>query len=264
MGVSRGDWIKYGKFSASWNGTGTEPSYYTRMKDSDWFKIEITGISGDAVTMLLSGVFKNGTNMPGLPGTTTIDLVTGQGNTPYVGIGKKHVGMLMPANLSEGDVVHQQCGGVFSTFAINGTTQGTYCGENRTLNFLDIANANSNSSATMKVYWDKTTGMLVEMNMTISTITPVAQRIESTMKATETDMWGSNLTEPTGSSETKSTGVFGLIIRDLTYVIVIVVLIAIATIGALFAVRRRSKQHSLVPTTAPTRHILIRIRAKGR
>jgi hypothetical protein len=240
VGVSKGDWIKYGEFSASWNGTGTEPSYCARMRDSDWFKIEIAGISGDAVTMLLSGVFKNGTNMPGLPATTTIDLATGQGNTPFVGYGNEHVGMLIPANSNEGDVVHQQCGGVFSTFAINGTTQGTYCGENRTLNFLDIATTNSKSSSTIKIHWDKTTGILVEVNMTVTTITPVAQRVESTMKATETNMWESNLTEPTGS-ENRSTGVFGLILRNLIYIVVIVVLIAIAIIGALFAVRRRSK-----------------------
>jgi len=220
VGVKVGDWVKYGEISATWTGTGTEPSYITEAKKIDWLKGEVKTVSGTKVTGENTGMYKNGTAIR--PYNSTIDVATGEGGGGYMT-------SLIAANLNEGDSITQQAGAV----KINGTVTRTYCKASRSVNFIDYTMSMQQGNLTVKVYWDKATGVLVEMYMSQSTTTPTSQTTTMSYKATETNMW--------------SADVLGLMSTYLIYIVGIVVLVVVIVVG-IFIIRRRKPTPPVTPT----------------
>jgi len=218
VGVKTGDWIKY-ELNASWNGTGTESSPTTEMKQMSWSKVEIKNVSGTKVTLETITGYKNGTTEQ--PPNITIDVATGE-----------FMEILTPANLKEGDSIPQQSGSVKK---INGTITRTYCGASRNVNFAYITLVHETIlSKTIKVYWDKATGIMVEFYLYSSATTSTAQQtFEFSQKATETNMW--------------SADILGLISNNLIYIAGIVVLVVIITVSV-FLLRRRKPTPTVTPT----------------
>lgn len=180
VGIKEGDWIKYGEVRVSWTGTGTEPSYVSDMKRLDWIKANIETISGTTVTIATAGKFRNGTSIPS--SSLTIDIATGQGSAGTI--------MLIAANLKEGDSIPTQYG---RALEIDGTVAFTYCGAARSVNFVDLTASYIGTISTTGMYWDKATGILVEVYMSTSYTSPSAQSMELSYKALETNMWSPNI-----------------------------------------------------------------------
>jgi len=227
VGVKAGDWIKYGEISASWTGTETEPSYITDMKKIDWMKVEVKNVSGTKVSIETSGRYKNGTATSS--SNSTIDVATGS-----------YMALLIAANLKEGDNISQQSG---QAIKINGTVTHTYCSASRNVNFVNITASASyggtTTSQTVKMYWDKATGVMVELYVSSSQTTPTAQSIIMSYKATETNIW---------SSEGILSDIFSPASPNFIYIIIGIAALVVVIVLGVFIVRRRKPTPAVTPT----------------
>jgi hypothetical protein len=227
VGVKVGDWVRYA-FNVTWTGTGTEPSSITSLKNLAWMKVEIKSVSGTQVTAEVSGQYTNVTSYPTSRGT--MDVATGQGSGGFMT-------MLIAANLNAGDNLFQQQYG--SPVKINGTISATYCGAMRSINYVDVTTTIMGSTtSTVKAYWDKATGVMVELYMSQSTTAPTAQTLTYSYKATETNMWSGDI--------------LGFVSTYLVYIVVIVILLAVVVVAGVFLMRRRKPTPTVTPSATPT------------
>jgi hypothetical protein len=224
-GVKVGDWVKFGEISLTWTGTGTEPSYIKDEKNLDWMKMEVKSVSGTQVVVETTGKYKNGTSTQS--SSSTLDVATGEGLSGGFG-------MLIGANLSEGDTIPQQYG---SQMKINGTATRTYCNAMRSVNYVDLSASYSGQTQQVKAYWDKATGILVEAYMHTSVSTPTAQTIELSLKATETNMWSADIA--------------GTLESNPIYIVAIIVVVLIVIIVLIIA-RRRKPVSTATPAPQPS------------
>ena len=51
VGVKAGDWVKYGQFTVTWTGNGTEPSSVTDAKKIDWLRIDVVSVAGTTASL---------------------------------------------------------------------------------------------------------------------------------------------------------------------------------------------------------------------
>jgi hypothetical protein len=218
VGVKAGNWVKYGEINVSWNGTGTEPSYITDARKIDWVKVEVKSVSGTEVTIETTGQYKNETTTPS--SNSTIDVATGS----Y---------MLIAANLEEGDNILQQSG---PAIKINGTVSRTYCGASRSVNFVNIT---VSYAGTTIMYWDKATGVMVELYMSSSQTIPTVQSITMSYKATETNMW---------SSGGILSDIFNPTSPNFIYIIIGIAALVVVIVLGVFIVRRRKPTPTVTPT----------------
>ena len=157
VGVKAGDWAKYGNISASWssNETGaTEPSYITELKNTAWFTLTVQSVTNNTVTVQETGQYKNGTAVP--TGTLSGDIETGYGTIGF---------FIIPANLGKGDIV--SLGYLLGSYSINDTV--TYSRTNRPANLVQhYLLIPGYMTADLSFYWDKATGILCELSISVS------------------------------------------------------------------------------------------------
>lgn len=176
VGVKIGDWIKYGQFTVSWTGIGTEPSSVTDERNVDWVMLEVTSVSGTMVTFNVSKHYVDGKltyNQESADVNVSADLSSK---------------LLFAANLRSGDQISPQSG----EFTINYTTSGVYAGASRTVNLLDYTSVKNNLTTSVKTYFDQSTGLTVESIIgQPDSADPATARgyIQVSMKATETNIW---------------------------------------------------------------------------
>ena len=101
-------------------------------------------------------------------GTAPVDVVSGS-EVPGL------AGIVISANLTTGDSVYIAG---YGNIAIEGEATRTYVGARRTVVYASF----SQDEAQITYYWDKLTGVVVEVSATYPSIT-------ATIKATETNMW---------------------------------------------------------------------------
>lgn len=216
VGVKVGDWIKYGQFTVNWTGNGTEPSYVTEEKKIQWTRIDVENVSGTTITFNLTTQYNNGTQTPQ---TLTVDVATNSMNGFF----------FIASNLKSGDRITN---GTISSI-INQTTTGTYAGATRNVNLVSVnTTAFSNLTITSRIYWDQTTGIMVEAYTKApdyGTPTPdetiPSAYVELSAKATETNMWSADLV--------------GTLSNNLSYIVAGIVVIIIIVEAAVFLRRRK-------------------------
>ncbi|HSV49620.1 MAG TPA: hypothetical protein VLH35_04825 [Candidatus Acidoferrales bacterium] len=145
LGVSMGQYVKYGDFSG--NGQGFES-----FNDYGFLHLSVVSLSGTEVTLLSTGQFKNGTALPG-NGTTAIwDVQVGtQNGTPDT------QGPIIASNLNQGDPIPPP-----NTYSINSTEQRTYLGVSRVVDVLAVAISSPDYNSSLTYVYDKASGMLLE------------------------------------------------------------------------------------------------------
>ncbi|MCW4047632.1 MAG: hypothetical protein NWE99_08765 [Candidatus Bathyarchaeota archaeon] len=160
-GVRKGDTFTY-NVKALWSSSdpnATMSENIRQMNMTDYFKVEITDVSGSEVTMNTVWRFLNGTEIDGY---TKIDLSTGiySGNSSFWAI--------FAGNLNTGDRIHPIGP---DQVTVNSSQTNSYGGNQRETNKLVIngqfaSTDNSNRTYTdyMTVQFDKQTGMLVELH----------------------------------------------------------------------------------------------------
>ena len=154
-GVKKGDWIEY---DVTYTGSPVGGH------DMNWARMEVLGVQGDNISVLITSRFSNGTEEIL---TYTLNLKSGQLIDDFI----------VPANLKAGDSFYDQNWG---NITIVKTEQRTYAGATRT---VAIGYAQDNTYV-----WDQATGVSVEGNASTPTFT-----IHSVISATS--MW-----QPTGKS----------------------------------------------------------------
>ena len=177
-GVTVGQYVKYGNFAGV--GPGAEP-----FNDYDWLKLQVTDISGKAVTLLSTSQYKNGTAILGNSSITLWNVETGTEN----GIPSTQ-GPIIAPNLNQGDAIPPP-----NTYTVNRTENRVYLGVSRTVNILDLTLSTLDYNTSLTYIYDQASGMLLES--TTQTITHAQpQPITTTISYSiiETNIFGSTTT----------------------------------------------------------------------
>lgn len=181
LGVNTGDWAKYGNFSYIWNMPDSVPESpeFAGLNEVVWSKLEVQDIDDMSVTMRSTTHYENGTEDIE---TITGDAETGSGDLNF---------LIIEANLNPGTSIPWEFWpGV--VLYINGTVSRTYAGASRSVNYIDVTMTEWDATTTIKLYWDKTTGILCEMLMSTSmTYIGTNYSMSVSFKMTETNMWDS-------------------------------------------------------------------------
>ncbi len=146
-GVATGQYVKYGNFVGI--GQGVES-----FNDYDWLKLQVTDVSGKAVTLFSTSQFKNGTAIAGNGTTSVWNVETGtEDGVPST------QGPIIASNLNQGDPIPPP-----NTYAVNRTESRTYLGVSRTVNILDASLSTPDYNTTLTYVYDKASGMLPRVN----------------------------------------------------------------------------------------------------
>jgi len=151
-GVSTGQYVKYGNFA------GSGPGYET-FNDYGFLNLQVESVSGNTVTLLSTGQFKNGTALPGNGTTDVWDLTSGTKN----GVPTTQ-GYVIAANLNQGEAIPPP-----DTYFINQTVDRTYLGTTRSVNILNLIVLSSDYNTTINYVYDQQSGMLLESSSTTVT-----------------------------------------------------------------------------------------------
>ena len=176
-GVVSGQYVKYSNFVGV--GPGVE-----LFNDYDWLKLQVTDVSGKAVTLLSTSQYKNGTAIAGNGTISVWNIETGtQDGVPST------QGPIIASNLNSGDSIPPP-----NTYAVNRTESRTYLGVSRVVNILDASLSTPDYNATLTYVYDKASGMLLE-STTQTTTQAQPQPVTTTISYSiiETNVFGSTL-----------------------------------------------------------------------
>jgi uncharacterized repeat protein (TIGR02543 family) len=150
VGVKAGDWIKVEYMIIGWPAGLPYP---------EWVKLEFVSVEGTTVTALATTRISDGTEASDI---VPMDLGESSGS-------------VISANLTTGDSIYMAG---YGDVKIEGETTRTYVGANRTVVYASFSQDETQAT----YYWDKLTGVMVELSLTSPGITAI-------VKATETNMW---------------------------------------------------------------------------
>ena len=174
IGVEEGDWAKY-EFEVEISEEmydWVSRDVMEETEELEWLKVVVESVSDTTVTLEGTMHFKNGTEK-----TETIE----------DGI---ESGFIIEADLGEGDEVTAPFFDAEMTGYINGTVSRTYAGASREVNYVVITVTEHNATETRKAYWDKATGFICEMSVSLSG-EHEGETVEMSIsyKMTETNLW---------------------------------------------------------------------------
>jgi hypothetical protein len=214
IGAKAGDWIRL-NYTITSSNAGPVPT---------WMKVEILDVDtvNTTVTLRMTMHMSDETE---LTQTGTLNLAANTVSETVI-----FSGIIIPANCGIGDVIYIIG---YGNLTIAGENKGTYVEATRSVVYSNFSQQANN----MTFYWDKQTGILVEVHIT-------SESTNATGKATETNMWQPEL--------------FGVPVDQAifyTAIAVIAVLIAISS----FALRKRKKTLTQTPSdnVAPTAKTII-------
>jgi hypothetical protein len=157
VGIRAGDWIKLTYDTTGWPAGQPYP---------EWLRLEFLSINGTIADVQATVHISNGSEQSD---SGPVDVMSGS-RVPAL------AGILISANRTTGDSVYIIG---YGNVAIAGEATRTYAGTNRTAVYAGF----SQNETQVTYYWDKLTGVMVE----ISSSSP---GISGTVKAAETNMWG--------------------------------------------------------------------------
>ena len=157
VGIKAGDWIK-----VTYTITGLPAGQLY----PEWLRLEFLSINGTIADVQATLRISNGTKQSD---TGPVDVVSGS-EVPGL------AGIVISANRTTGDSVYIAG---YGNVTIAGEVTRTYAGANRTVVYASF----SQNETQVTYYWDKLTGVMVEISSTSPGIT-------ATAKATATNMWG--------------------------------------------------------------------------
>jgi hypothetical protein len=176
VGVTVSNTFKYNT-ATSWisdDPSATPPSSLVGINSTQWVELSITAISGTNITGQTTTLYKNGTK---ITEGGWVDVNTGDGENLTV--------LIISANLAPGDSVYTSSP-YNTTLIINETTSRTYQGGARDTNHINVTSASTSSQGNLSlannIYWDKSTGVLVELST-----------VESNQTGTYTTKWSEDV-----------------------------------------------------------------------
>ncbi len=177
-GVTVGQYVKYGNF------VGTGPGVET-FNDIGWQRLQVTDVSGKAITLLFTSQYKNGTATPGNGTVEVWNVETGTEN----GVPNTQ-GPIVASNLNPGDAIPPP-----NTYIVNRTETQTYLGVSRTVTILDVTIPTSDYNTSLSYVYDRASGMLLE-STTQTTTQPDPQPVVTSISYSiiETNIFSSTPT----------------------------------------------------------------------
>jgi hypothetical protein len=163
VGIKAGDWIKLTYNTTGWPAGQPYP---------EWLKLEFLSLNGTIVDVRAAVHISDGSEQSD---SGPVDVASGS-EVPGL------AGIVISANRTAGDSVYVVG---YGNVAIEGEATRTYAGTDRTVVYAGF----SQNETQVTYYWDKLTGVMVE----ISSSSP---SISGTVKATETNMWGDATVPP--------------------------------------------------------------------
>jgi hypothetical protein len=167
IGIKEGDWGKY-KIEVI---PEEMEKYFGAIEEIEWVKVEVKSISDTIVTAEQTIHFKNGTE-----GTEAIGDALASG-------------FIIEADLGEGDEVTAEFSGPGTTKKIICTVSRIYAGASRKVNYVEFTVAQYNTTSTMKVYWDKKTGIICEISTSFSEFMGQPVEMPLLYKMTDNNLW---------------------------------------------------------------------------
>jgi hypothetical protein len=171
--VAIGDWAKY-SVNATWHSSdpnAVEPTQVKEQKQEMWMKIEVENVT-NAITFSQIIHYQNGTE---------------KALQPTVGDPKQNfLTYIVPSGLKQNDRIPSG----YIPFSPVKEITGVYAGMRRSVAYTNFTMSFFGMNATMKMYWDRSTGLLCEMNTTTSTRINSDVSTQSTVtKMIETNLW---------------------------------------------------------------------------
>jgi len=171
-GVTEGNYVKYGNF------VGIGPGFES-FNDYDWLKLEVVNVVGNEVTLISTGLFKDGSPIPGNGTATVWNIEIGEEN----GVSSTQ-GPIIAANLMQGDAIPPPY-----TYTLNRTEDRTYLGVSRGVNILDLEIITPDYESTLNYVYDRASGILLESSSQIIQTQPESFTSEYSYSVIETNIF---------------------------------------------------------------------------
>jgi len=195
VGVSVGDWFKYGDINVSWssndpNATFPPPGrpWLEEINETEWMLMSVQNILYTWISFQTIKHFKDGTEKTE---NGSINIDTGTGDMIYRAIS---------ANLNVNDTLYTS--GLGSTMKINETVARTYPDGERETNhlnmtrewnitrYIDSWTINGTAYEFINYYWDRSTGILVEHSYEeIEEVGEYLTTLSMSYRITESNVW---------------------------------------------------------------------------
>ena len=200
VGITVGDWFKYGNFNVSWSSTDPNATFpppggeqLEEMNETEWMLVSIENISRTWIFLEIVKHFKDETEKTE---NGSVDIETGSGIM---------FGRIISANLNVNDTIYPDpppFSPPFSTWKICETIVRTYPDGGRETNHLNTTQEwnftlykdswaiNVTGHAVIDFYWDRPTGILVEYSYNV--IEHVGEYVTTTVvsyRITESNVW---------------------------------------------------------------------------
>lgn len=185
VGVSEGDWFKY-SLTFDWsfsNPNATIPADMKLYNETEWLWMSVIDVVSTNITTQSVAHLKNGTEITRVPGGS-IDVDTGSGMAPWA----------ISANLNLNDSLYTS--GELSAWKIEETIPRTYPSDTRDTNHVTNTTEYNypdevNTRASRNCYWDRSTGIIVEMILDIQRTEADGSQTNMTsiVLITESNVW---------------------------------------------------------------------------
>ena len=181
VGVSVGDWFKYGDITGSWSSNDPNATLPLReLNETEWMLLSVEDVSGTNITFQSIIHFTNGTEKTE---GGYVDIDAGDGNMTL---------MAISANLNANDTIYSSPG--YSTQKINETIVRTYPDGIRDTNYWNITGEYNVTGFYQYIsqnwYWDRASGIFVEMAQEYASQTENYTTTWSVqLRITESNVW---------------------------------------------------------------------------
>lgn len=247
LGVKAGDNFTY-NFTAFWSSTNPSkvvPSFFSDMNKTRSIHLNVTD-AGDTFAYLdISSRMIDGTEdyTPGI-----INVETGRGT-------QDAFLFIIGANLTAGDKAYPfadpaavKAGAAAESFTITETANRIYLGTSREVNRYHASNADENGTVTRDAYYDRATGILLEMTF--------SHNFAVTSDETDSERWIitqlDSAAAPDGTNDgTNGTDSTGALPDWILFLAIVAVVVVVAVFVALVMLRRRKTPAVQAPPTVP-------------
>ena len=233
LGVKAGDNFTY-SFVASWSSTDPNqivPQIFSDLNKTLSIHFNITDTSSATAYVNVTRLNRDGTQIADVG---FINVLSGRGLEAQL--------FIIQANLTAGDKAYPDsdpdavsAGASAESFTISDTTTLTYLGTSREVNHYHETKTDSDGTVIRDAYFDKTTGVLLELTISHSLVVTPDETDSEHWKITQ---FNSAVGPSDGADGIDSTGS----LPDwVLYAVIVVVVVIIAAVVAILVLRRRKK-----------------------
>jgi hypothetical protein len=241
LGVKAGDNFTY-SFEAFWSSTNPSkvvPSEFSDMNKTRSIHVNVTDVGATIAYVDISKRMIDGTqvNTPGFVAVTT-------------GHGVEAQLFIIEANLTAGDKAYPLSEGppaAAESFTITETITLTYLGTPREVNHYHESKTDANGTVTRDAYYDRATGILLEMTLSHSLAVNMDEADSEHWKITQFNSAEATPSDGTGDG----TGSTGVLPDWVLYAVIVVVIVVVAILVAVVVLRRRKKPEVQAPAPSP-------------